>query len=185
MKEPPEERRVCIIRGMRIGAAAPALALPGVEGGRRATFDLARMRGSWVVVIFYPADFSFVCPTEVTGFSRAESNFAGIGARLLGVSADTLESHEAWVRELQGVAFPLLADPRGETIRLWEADDPADPPRAQRATYIVSPDGLVLYAVSSARNVGRSVEETLRVAEALQTGRMCPADWKPGLETAG
>jgi len=170
---------------MRIGSEAPALSLPGVDGGRRGTFDLARMRGSWVVVIFYPADFSFVCPTEVSGFSRAEPQFAGIGTKLLGVSADTLESHEAWVKELGGVAFPLLADPRGATIRLWEADDPADPPRSQRATYIVSPEGLVLYAVTSARNVGRSVEETLRVAKALQTGRMCPADWKPGTETAG
>jgi len=170
---------------MRIGADAPALSLPGIDGGRRGQFDLARMRGSWVVVIFYPADFSFVCPTEVTGFSAAAPAFAGIGAKLLGVSADTLESHEAWVKELHGVNFPLLADPAGATIRAWEADDPADPPRAQRATYIVSPEGLVLYAVTSARNVGRSVEETLRVVRALQTGRMCPADWKPGMPTAG
>jgi peroxiredoxin 2/4 len=170
---------------MRIGAAAPALALPGIDGGRRGSFDVARMRGSWVIVIFYPADFSFVCPTEVTGFSAAEPRFAGIGAKLLGVSADTLESHESWVKELGGVAFPLLADPDGSTIRSWEADDPSDPPRAQRATFIVSPEGIVLYSVTSARNVGRSVEETLRVARALQTGRMCPADWKPGTPTAG
>jgi len=177
--------RLCIIRRMRIGAAAPALALPGIHDGRRGSFDLARMRGSWVVVVFYPADFSFVCPTEVTGFSAAAPRFSEIGARLLGISADTLESHEAWVKELGGVAFPLLADPDGSTIRSWEADDPSDPPRAQRATFIVSPDGIVLYCVTSARNVGRSVEETLRVARALQTGRMCPADWKPGMETAG
>lgn len=158
--------------------------MPGVHRGRRGSFELAKMRGSWVAVIFYPADFSFVCPTEVTGFSAAEPRFVAIGAKLLGVSADTLESHEAWAKELGGVSFPLLSDPEGRTIQAWGASDPADPPRAQRATFIVSPDGVVLYSVASARNVGRSVEETLRVVQALQTGRMCPADWRPGMETA-
>ena len=108
-----------------------------------------------------------------------------IGTNLLGVSADTLESHEAWAKELKGVSFPLLSDPEGRTIQAWGANDPADPPRAQRATFIVGPDGIVLYSVVSSRNVGRSVEETLRVTQALQTGRMCPADWKPGTEAIG
>src|SRR6476659_3561942 len=120
---------------MRIGEKAPPLELPGVDGGKRGTFSLGRLAGSWVAVIFYPADFSFVCPTEVTGFSAAKPRFEEIGVKLLGVSADSVDSHEEWVKELGGVKFPLLADPAGVVVKAWGAEDPADPPRAQRATF--------------------------------------------------
>ena len=165
------------------GRKAPKLELTGILSGKRSTFRIEP--GSWTVVLFYPADFSFVCPTEVTGFSAAAKEFEGAGARLLGVSADTIETHEEWSQELGGVSFPLLADPTGETIARWGATDPDDKVRAVRATFIVDPAGVIVYAVASHRNVGRSVQETLRVVKALQTGRMCPADWKPGQPTVG
>lgn len=167
---------------MLTGRTAPALALEGVHAGKRMRFDLAGAKG-WVVVVFYPADFSFVCPTEVTGFSARAKEFAAANAEIVAVSVDSLESHEAWAKELGGLAIPLLADPGGEAAKRWGADDPGDAPRALRATFIVDPAKSVLWSMASSRNVGRSVEETLRSLLALQTGRMCPADWKPGQPT--
>lgn len=168
---------------MWTGRSAPALSLDGVEDGRKTHFDLASQKGQWTVVVFYPADFSFVCPTEVTGFSKRVGDFAAANADVVAISTDPVSTHEAWAKELGGVAIALLSDPDGAAIRTWGAEDAADassPKRALRATYIVDPKGVIAWAMASSRNIGRSVSETLRVLEALQTGRMCPADWEPG-----
>lgn len=169
---------------MWTGSQAPPLALEGVKDGKRMRFDLASRKGAWTVVAFYPADFSFVCPTEVKGLSARAADFAKLGAEVVCVSVDPLETHESWSKELGGVVIALLADPTGDTVKAWDARDPGDPPRAVRATYVVDPKGVIVWSMASNRNVGRSVEETLRVVAALQTGRMCPADWKPGDPTA-
>jgi peroxiredoxin/peroxiredoxin (alkyl hydroperoxide reductase subunit C) len=95
---------------------------------------------------------------------------------------DDVESHRAWAAELGGVAFPLLSDPTRTAARAYEVLDEADD-RAFRATFVIGPEGLLAYLVVSPMNVGRSVDETLRVVAALQTGRLCPADWRPGEST--
>jgi peroxiredoxin (alkyl hydroperoxide reductase subunit C) len=165
---------------MWTGAAAPPLELDGIREGKRVRFDLAARKGKWTVVAFYPADFSFICPTEVMGFSSHAADFATLGAEVVCVSVDPVETHESWSRELGGVGVALLSDPDGESVKAWGATDPGDPPRALRATYVVDPKGVIAWAMASSRNVGRSVDETLRTVAALQTGRMCPAGWKPG-----
>lgn len=167
-----------------VGQPAPDFALPGVEGDRPADFRLRDLRGRWVVLFFYPADFSFVCPTEVKGFHLQHAAFRGEGADILGVSVDPPALHLEWAKELGGIAYPLLSDERREVARLYGVLDP-ETGRCQRGTYIISPDGRVEYAVQSAYNVGRSVSETLRVLQALRTGRQCPADWRPGDPTSG
>ena len=168
-----------------VGGKAPALELEGVHQGKRARFGLKDKgaAGQWTVLVFYPADFSFVCPTEVVGFSRAVPELAKLSARVLGVSSDGVDVHEKWAAELGGVAFPLLSDPGGKTIAAWGVTDPAEPPRALRATFVVDPAGEIGWASVSRRNVGRSIEETLRVLAALQTNRLCPVDWQPGQPT--
>lgn len=167
---------------LSLNAEAPAFSLEGVENGSISRFALAKLLPQWVVIFFYPADFTFVCPTEVVGFHRRREDFLKLGAVVLGISVDDVESHRAWAAELGGIAFPLLGDPTRETCRAYGVLNEADQ-RAYRATVIVSPQGKIAYEVVSPMNVGRSVEETLRVLNALQTGRLCPADWRPGEPT--
>lgn len=167
---------------LSLNAAAPEFVLEGIQGGQVRQFSLGDYRGRWVVLFFYPADFTFVCPTEILGFQKRLSEFHGKDAEILGVSVDDVVSHRAWGDELGGIAFPLLSDPGGETARAYGVRSEEDG-RAFRATVVISPDGTVAYVVVSPMNVGRSVDETLRVLNALQTGRLCPADWRPGQPT--
>ena len=164
---------------IQVGLPAPDFSLPGVHGGRLIEFRLRECKGRWVVLFFYPADFSFVCPTEVKGFHAQFEAFQREDAQILGVSVDPPSLHLEWVKELGGIAYPLLSDEGREVTRLYDVLDP-ETNRCQRGTYILSPDGRVEYAVQSAYNVGRSVGETLRVLMALRSGRQCPADWHPG-----
>ncbi len=163
---------------LRIGARAPDFRLRGVHRDRIGEFRLKDFLDRWVVVFFYPADFSFICPTEVTGFHRLYPEFAGSGCGILGISVDPPELHQKWVTELGGIDYPLLSDERREVSRTYDVLEESSN-RAQRGTYILSPGGIVEYALVSQYNVGRSVEETLRVLQALRTGRQCPADWRP------
>lgn len=169
---------------IRVGVPAPDFALPGVHGGRRIEFRLADHKGRRVVLFFYPADFSFVCPTEVKGFHAQFDAFQRAGAEIVGVSVDPPSLHLEWAKELGGIAYPLLSDERREVADLYDVLDP-ETNRCQRGTYVLSPAQRVEYAVQSAYNVGRSVAETLRVLAALCTGRQCPADWRPGEPTEG
>jgi peroxiredoxin 2/4 len=164
---------------IRLNTPAPEIALDGIMDGQVRRYRLSEYRGRWAVVFFYPADFTFVCPTEIRGFHARHADFARRDCQILAVGVDDLESHRAWAAELGGVAFPLLSDPAREATRAYEVLNEADG-RPFRATFVVGPDGLVTYLVVSPMNVGRSVDETLRVLEALQTGRLCPADWQPG-----
>ena len=162
-----------------LNAPAPEVALDGVADGRTQPYRLSDFRGRWVVLFFYPADFTFVCPTEIRGFHARRADFAQRDCQILAVSVDDVESHRAWAQELGGVGFPLLSDPARAAARAYGVLNEADQ-RAFRATFIVDPEGRVTYFVVSPMNVGRSVDETLRVLEALQTGRLCPADWRAG-----
>lgn len=139
-------------------------------------------KGKWVVLFFYPADFTFICPTEVTGFSKTAGEFRSEGAEILGVSVDPLESHRAWAEELGGVSYPLLSDRDKQVSRAYGVLNEKEGIN-ERATLIINPAGEITYLVVSHKNVGRSVEETLRVLKALRTERLCPADWKPGTDT--
>lgn len=167
---------------LSLNAEAQAFALEGVGSGKVREFRLAEFRGRWVILFFYPADFTFVCPTEIRGFQKRLREFEARDAVVLAISVDDVASHRAWAEELGGVAFPLLADPTRATCRAYGVLNEADG-RAFRATVIVSPEGRIAYLLVSPMNVGRSVDETLRVLEALQTGRLCPADWRSGEPT--
>ncbi|MBI2837677.1 MAG: peroxiredoxin [Acidobacteria bacterium] len=162
-----------------LGAQAPDFSLDGVLDGNVRHFSIAEFKRKWLILFFYPADFTFVCPTEIRGFQRRIDEFTRAGCRIVGIGVDDVASHREWAQELGGVSFPLLSDPRREVCRAYGVLNEADG-RAFRATVIVSPDGVVSYMVVSPMNVGRSVDETLRVVSALQTGRLCPADWRPG-----
>ena|SRR2546423_3782197 len=142
-------------------------------------------RGKWLVFFFYPLDFTFVCPTEILALSDRYEEFVALKADVLGASTDSEYSHFAWIntpREKNGIAgtkYPLAADYKKETSRAYGVLNEAEG-RAQRGLFIIDPDGVLRYATITADNIGRSVDETLRVLQALQTGGLCPVDWKPG-----
>jgi alkyl hydroperoxide reductase subunit AhpC len=141
--------------------------------------------GRFLVLFFYPRDFTVVCPTEVTEFSRRAAEFAALDADLLGASVDDVETHRRWIREKLGpIAFPLLADPEGEIARRFGALLEGRGV-ATRATFVVDPAGIVQYAAFHNLAVGRSPSETLRVLEALRTGERAPAEWHGGEPTLG
>jgi alkyl hydroperoxide reductase subunit AhpC len=161
---------------------APSFTLEGVADGSVGRFSMDDLRRGWAVVFFYPADFTFVCPTEMKGFQARLAEFRERGCAVVAISVDEVESHRAWAEELGGLSFPLLSDPTRETCRAFGVLSERDG-RPWRATFVLAPGGRVAHMTVTPQNVGRSVDETLRVLAALQTGRMCPADWRPGQPT--
>ena len=139
---------------------------------------LSDYRGKWLVMVFYPLDFTFVCPTELTTFSDRYQDFVDIGADIIGISTDSVYSHRAWLntpRDNGGVEGLKVASDYGVLIE--------DRGIALRGLFVIDPEGILRYKVVHDLNVGRSAEETLRVIQALQTGGLCQAEWKPGQKT--
>ncbi len=147
--------------------------------------QLSDYKGKWVVLFFYPLDFTFVCPTEITGFNEYYKQFTESNAEIIGTSIDSVYSHLAWINNGLGkLQFPLLSDITKEISRdygvLLE-----DKGIALRGTFIIDPDGNLRSAVVNDTGIGRNVEETLRTLQALQTGELTPCGWKPGEKTLG
>ena len=175
-----------------VGRQAPEFAQEGVLNGRFSTYRLSDYKGKWVVLFFYPLDFTFVCPTEILAFSDRLGEFRKLGAEVLGASVDSKWSHLAWTEKpreeggIKGLAYPLLEDLGKD---LADAYGVLDEKRriALRGRFIIDPDGVVQHATINNTAVGRSVDETLRVLQAFQFvrehGEVCPADWKPGTKT--
>lgn len=149
------------------------------------TVDNNTYKGKWLVVFFYPKDFTFVCPTEIAEFGKLTPEFADRDAQVLGCSTDSEFVHWAWRRhqeELTDLPFPLLADVKRELSSALGILDKNEGV-SQRATYIVDPDGIIRFSMVTDLNVGRNVKEVLRVLDALQTDELCPCNWKKGEET--
>jgi alkyl hydroperoxide reductase subunit AhpC len=147
--------------------------------------SLSDYKGKWLVLFFYPLDFTFVCPTEITGLSQAAEEFRKLNTEILGVSTDSIHSHRAWINTpvsengLGQLNFPLASD-----ITKKVASDYGvlieEEGVALRGLFIIDPEGEIKYQVVNHNDVGRSVDETLRVLQALQSGGLCPMNWKPG-----
>src|SRR5581483_8925351 len=159
----------------QVGKPAPDFKLQSTKGATGAKnlgaeISLEDYRGKWLVFFFYPLDFTFVCPTEITAFSDRYSEFKEFDTEILGCSTDSVFSHWAWVntpREKNGIAglqYPLAADYTKETARAYGVLDEQSG-AAHRGLFIIDPEGILKYAVVTDDNVGRSVEETLRVLQ--------------------
>ncbi|HBA86833.1 MAG TPA: peroxiredoxin [Geobacter sp.] len=174
----------------KVGEPAPAFSLDAVVGTTAGKefrhITLEEYRGKWVVLFFYPMDFTFVCPTEIRGFNDALPEFEKLNSVVLGASTDSKFSHLAWIKsgDLGVVRYPLLSDLKKEAAIKYGCLDEKEGV-ALRALYIIDPQGVLQYQVVHNLDVGRSIEETLRVLEALQTGSLCPLGWKPGQKTLG
>lgn len=141
----------------------------------------------WLVVFFWPKDFTFVCPTEIAGFGKKNRDFLDREAQVLGVSCDTEFVHLAWRNshpELRDLPFPMLADTKRElSTALGVLDKEEGVPL--RATFIVDPKGIIQHVSVNNLDAGRNVDEVLRTLDALQTGELCPCNWKKGEPTLG
>lgn len=168
-----------------VGKNAPCFEMKAVTGdGENFTkVSLEDYKGKWLVMFFYPLDFTFVCPTEITAYSKRIAEFKKEGAEVLGASTDSEYSHQAWIQGSLGkLNFPLASDFTKKVAIdygiLVEEDG-----LALRGLFIIDPQGVVRYSVVHDLNVGRSVDETLRVLQALKSGGLCPIDWVPGEAT--
>jgi len=148
--------------------------------------------GKWLVLFFYPLDFTFVCPTEIIAFSDAAGRFTEIGAKVAAISVDSQFTHLAWVKMprnqggLGKVTFPIVADLNKEIARKYDVLL-EEAGVALRGLFIIDPKGIVRHATINDLPVGRNVDEALRVIQAFQFvekhGEVCPANWKPGADT--
>lgn len=173
------------------GREAPDFEVDAVVGGNEMVekFTLSQFRGSkYVVLFFYPFDFTFVCPTELHEFEAKRAEFAALGAEVIGCSIDSAHSHMAWLNMpknqggIKGVQYPILADINKTVARSYDVLLPAG--MALRATFIIDKQGIVQIQHVNNLSLGRSVDEVLRSLKALQFteehGEVCPANWQEG-----
>lgn len=141
--------------------------------------------GQWMVMFWYPKDFTFVCPTEIAEFGLKNDEFKKRNTLLIGASTDSEYVHLAWRKDhkdLRNLPFPLLADTSkslADDLGILEKDEKV----AYRVTFIVDPDGTIRWVCANDLNVGRNVNEVIRVLDALQTGGLTPCNWEPGQAT--
>ena len=176
---------------MTVGEKFPEFELLALKGGNLSeanaqqpedyfeTVSLAKYPGKWKVVFFYPKDFTFVCPTEIAAFGKLDEEFQDRDTQILGGSVDNEFSHFNWRAtndELKEVPFPMFSDIKHELIRelgVENADGVAD-----RATFIIDPDGVIQFVSVTPDAVGRNVDEVLRVLDALQSEEVCACNWE-------
>jgi len=176
----------------KIGAPAPAFSAQALVNGEFKQVSLSDYKGKYVVLFFYPLDFTFVCPTEIIAFSEAAQQFQKIGCEVIAASTDSVFSHLAWTNTerkqggLGEMKIPILADTNHKISKAYgclKEDDGI----AFRGLYIIDNNGILRQITINDLPVGRSVEETLRLVQAFQfvdkNGEVCPAGWKPGSDT--
>ena len=177
-----------------VGKPAPDFELEGYLNGQFNNYKLSDFRKKWVLLLFYPLDFTFVCPTEVLAFSDATEKFNKLNCQIFGISVDSKYVHKAWVdtkREDGGLGgslnYPLLSDLNKVTAMdygiLMEKEGVA-----LRGLFLISPDGMIMHTTINSLSVGRSVTEAMRVLNAFQfvtshEGQVCPANWEEGKDT--
>jgi peroxiredoxin (alkyl hydroperoxide reductase subunit C) len=168
-----------------IGDRLPAFSLQAVVGAEKPEFQAITERsypGKWLVLFFWPMDFTFVCPTEIAEFGKMAGDFADRDAQVLGASTDTHYVHLAWRQQhpdLRHLPYPMLADTKrqlSEALGVLHRDEGVP----LRATFIIDPEGIIRFASVNDLSVGRNVTEVLRVLDALQTDELCPCNWKKG-----
>ena len=178
------------IECLRVGQKAPDFSATAVIDQEFKEISLSQYRGKYVVLFFYPLDFTFVCPTEITAFSDRYSEFSSKNTEILGVSVDSQFSHLAWIQTprneggIGDIDYPLVADLKKEVSTAYNVLDPNEGV-ALRGLFIIDPEGTIMHATINNLPVGRNVDETLRVLQAFQyvqqnPDEVCPANWTPG-----
>lgn len=176
-----------------VGRFAPDFSSPAAFPGEAIaatirTLSLSDYKGRWLTFFWYPLDFTFVCPSEILAMSDRLDEFRELDCEVLGASTDSVFSHRVWMTTsraqngIEDIRFPLLADKTHEIARRYEVLVEEEGV-ALRGLFIIDPEGVIQYSVVHNLNTGRSVDETVRVLAAIQTGELCGSDWEPGDQT--
>jgi peroxiredoxin (alkyl hydroperoxide reductase subunit C) len=172
---------------LKIGDKAPQFEEMAYWNGDFKKIKLSDFNGKWVVLFFYPLDFTFICPTEIEGFAKNYKEFEKLGAVIIGASTDSQYTHKAWFetdQRLKGTPYPIIADTAHRVSRSYGVLV-EELGVATRGTFIIDQKGVIRWMNISDLSVGRSVRETLRALQAFQTGELCPVEWTPGAKTLG
>tara|TARA_Y100001968_G_scaffold220941_1_gene203869 strand:+ start:689 stop:1285 length:597 start_codon:yes stop_codon:yes gene_type:complete len=177
---------------LRVGMQAPDFSATAVVDQEFKDITLSQYRGKYVVLFFYPLDFTFVCPTEITAFSDRYSDFSSKNTEVLGVSVDSKFTHLAWIQTprneggIGDINYPLVSDLKREICQAYNVLN--DDGEADRGLFIINPKGIIMHSTINKAPVGRNIDETLRILQAYQyveshPDEVCPAGWTPGDKT--
>lgn len=175
---------------VKISQAIPDFELDAYHNDDVKKIRLSEYKGKWLVLLFYPADFTFICPTELEEAAQYYEEFKKAGAEILSVSTDTVYVHKAWhdaSPAIKKIKFPMVADPSGRLCREFGTYN-EDNGLSWRATCIIDPDGILKAYDIHDNSIGRSAKEILRRVQAAKfvrehKGEVCPASWEPGKKT--
>ena len=180
---------------VKVGQPIPDFEFEAFHQGQVKVMSFSRMRGKWVIIVFYPADFTFVCPTELEELAKLYPKFQALNAEIVSVSTDTVFTHKAWHDASAGIGkidYPMAADPSGRIASAFgvliendNAEFVADEGLALRGTFLVDPAGTLRAMEVNDNSMGRKAAEVLRKLTAAQfvdthKGNVCPASWEPG-----
>lgn len=183
---------------VKVGETVPDLEFEVYQKGEIKVMSLSKLRGKWVVLVFYPADFTFICPTELEELAKLYPKFQDLNAEIISVSSDTVFTHKAWHDVSEGIReikYPMAADPSGKIASAFgvlieggEATLTPDEGLALRGTFIIDTTGTLRSMEINDTSIGRKGAETLRKLQAAQfvdthKGQVCPASWEPGEDT--
>ncbi len=177
---------------MLVGRTAPAFSAEAALGSDRKTLALSDYRDkNYVVLFFYPGNFTEVCHSELHAFQNRIADFTARGVQLIACSVDPILSHIAWLKRAKdeggvaGITYPLIGDDQRKLARLYDVEAPDS--TFLRALFIIDKSGIVRHQSVNELSVGRGIDEVLRTLDAIQhtdtQGRYCPANWKPGEES--
>ena len=177
---------------LRVGMQAPDFSATAVVDQEFIDIKLSQYRGKYVVLFFYPLDFTFVCPTEITAFSDRYSDFSSKDTEVLGVSVDSKFTHLAWIQTprneggIGDINYPLVSDLKREICQSYNVLN--EDGEADRGLFIINPNGVIMHSTINKAPVGRNIDETLRILQAYQyveshPDEVCPAGWTPGDKT--
>ncbi|MEK6809258.1 MAG: redoxin domain-containing protein [Nanoarchaeota archaeon] len=175
---------------LEINAKAPSFEAKIFQNDEIKTVSLEQYKGKWVVLVFYPADFTFICPTELGELADHYEELKKLNVEVLSVSTDTVFTHKAWwdtSATIKKIKFPMAADPNGQICRSYGTFI-AEEGMSLRGTFIIDPDGVLKALELHDNSIGRSAKELLRKIKAAQFvrehgGEVCPASWEPGKAT--
>lgn len=172
--------------GVLVGKPAPRFKAKAVIGNNIVDFSLSDMKGKYVIFFFYPLDFTFVCPTELHAFQERLVDFEKRNAQIIACSVDSCYSHYAWLQMpkekggIQGVTYPIIADLNKNIARDYDVLNEAEG-IAYRGLFLINKEGIVHHQIVNDLPLGRSVDEALRMLDALiyveKHGEVCPANW--------
>ena len=177
---------------LRVGMFAPDFSATAVVDQEFKDINLSQYRGKYVVLFFYPLDFTFVCPTEITAFSDRYNDFSTKNTEVLGVSVDSKFTHLAWIQTprneggIGDINYPLVSDLKREISQAYNVLN--EDGEADRGLFIINPKGIIMHSTINKAPVGRNIDETLRILQAYQyveshPDEVCPAGWTPGDKT--